>query len=146
MFSTLFADNPFLNYKFVIEIDGIESLGFSEMSELTNETKVFEYKEGGLNSYTHKFYEHTEFSNITLKRGLGKSDTIYQWRESVINGEMDKSKHNLIIKLYSRGNVTKKYSCSGAWISKLEIGALDAKGNDVLIETIELVVERFEKM
>lgn len=134
-----------LNYRYRIEIDGIELLGFQEMSELANETEVYEYKEGGLNAYTHKFPTQTSYSNLELKHGLGTDYTLYEWRQQVLDGQMDKAKKNGVIKLYGRNGVSKVWSFSGAWPAKLEIGSFDATASDVVIESIELVIERFER-
>ena len=140
----------FLNYQYVIEIEGIESLGFKEMSELSNETAVKTYEEGGLNGYVHKFPEHTEFSNIELKRGIGIDDTLYDWRQQVIDGEMDQAKRNGTIKFYNfdkEGHeVSKVWAFYNAWPSQLQISASDATGSgEVIIESVSLVVERFER-
>jgi len=147
-----FYDNRsiFLNYQYIIEIDGIESLGFKEMSEFSNETEAYRYAEGGLNGYVHKFPEHTEFSNIELKRGVGIDDTLYDWRQQVIDGEMDQAKRNGTIKFYNfdkDGNeISKVWAFYNAWPSRLEISAFDATGNgEVIIESVSLVVERFER-
>ncbi|MEA3354630.1 MAG: phage tail protein [Campylobacterota bacterium] len=143
------TNNSFVNYKYKIEIKGIESMAFSEMSELSNETDVFPYKEGGRNGYVHKFPEHTEYTNIELKHGMGLDDDIYKWRNQVISGELDAAKRNGTIKLYNNEGEDETdcvWSFYNAWPSKLSVSSLDAKSNgEVIIESVELVVERFER-
>lgn len=160
-------DPIFLNYNFIIEIDGIEKFYFKEMSELSNETEVETYEEGGLNGYVHRFPKHTEYSTITLKRGLGIDNELYEWRQLVINGQMDKAKKDGTIKFYKKyfdestkskisagtfkradasyTESSKVFGFYNAWPSKLEISEVDASSNgEVVIESVELVLERFE--
>ena len=150
--TTQFYENSsiFLNYSFIVEIDGIEQFGFKQMNELNNETEIIDYKEGGLNAYVHQFPAHTTFSNIVLKHGLGINDALYEWRQFVLDGQMDQAKRNGTIKFYTNGNdgseVTKVWYFYGAWPFKLEISEVDATSSgEVIIESIELVIERFER-
>jgi hypothetical protein len=44
--------------------------GFSECSGLEASIDVLEYREGGQNTFVHKFPGRASFSNITLKHGV----------------------------------------------------------------------------
>ena len=150
---TDFYDNNsvFLNYHYVIEIDGIECVGFKEMSEFYSETEVEEYREGGLNGYVHKFAKHNEFSTIELKHGLGIDNTLYDWRQQVIDGNMKDAKRSGSIKFYNlgenNGNISRIWQFTGAWPFKLEISASDATSSgEIVIESISLAVERIERI
>jgi len=137
--------SPILSYKYRIEIEGLEVIGFKEMAELSNETEIHEYKEGGLNGYIHKFPSNTSFSNVELKHGLSLDDTFHDWRQLVIDGNMKDAKKNGTIKVYAGTSISKIWSFEGAWLSKLEVSGFDATSNDVLIESVELVIEKFER-
>ena len=57
--------NPFdklVSHQFVVEIDGVEAARFTESSGLQMTTDVFEYKEGGLNGYTHRLPGRVSYS------------------------------------------------------------------------------------
>ena len=41
--------------------------GFSECSGLDATIEIFDYKEGGVNNYVHKFAGRASYSNLTLK-------------------------------------------------------------------------------
>jgi len=140
--------DPFVNYRYRVEIDGIEVMGFSSVSELSNETKTFSYKEGGLNNYEHKLPNGTSYSNITLEHGLSLDNTLYDWREKVISGNMEEALKNGTIKVYSQNNLTSTWYFYGAWPSKMSISSLDASAGgsgSILLESVELVIERFER-
>lgn len=139
--------DPFINYRFHIEIKGLETLAFSKMSQLENETEVEPYQEGGVNDYTHKFPKATSYTNITLEHGLGLDDLIYDWREKVIEGDMLKALKNGTIKLYDKDKIIDMWHFQGAWPVKLTIAELDASSSGaVLIESVELSIERFERV
>jgi len=139
--------DPFVNYRFRVEIKGLESLGFSKMSQLENETEVETYNEGGVNDYAHKFPSSTSYSNITLEHGLGVDDLIYDWREKVISGDVMGALKSGTIKLYKNNEVVDMWHFQGAWPVKLTISELDANSSgDVLIESVELSIENFERV
>lgn len=139
--------DPFINYRFRIEIEGLEALGFSKMSQLENETEIETYIEGGVNDYTHKFPSSTSYSNITLEHGLGLDDLIYDWREKVIQGNMLEALKSGTIRLYDNEEIIDMWHFQGAWPVKLTIAELDARSSgDVLIESVELTIERFERV
>ncbi len=141
-------NDPFINYRYRVELEGMEMMGFSKVSELANETDVFTYKEGGLNNHDHKLPNATSYSNIVLEHGLSLDSTLYEWREQVINGNMEEALRNGSIKVYSQNNLTSIWYFYGAWPSKLNISGLDASAGgsgEVLLESVELVVERFER-
>jgi len=137
--------DPFINYRFRIEIEGIEMMGFSKMSELANETSLEEYREGGVNNYVHKLPNSTSYKNIILEHGIGVDNTIYNWRQDVIDGNLSEALRSGTIKVYGQNFMRSIWHFHGAWPVSLEIGELDAGDDKVLIEKVELVIERFER-
>jgi phage tail-like protein len=83
--------SPFATFKFHVEIGAIIWARFTECSGLQMETEVFEYPEGGLNDYTHKFPGRIKQSNVTLKRGFTLSNELYLWfkqmRDAMMSGK-----------------------------------------------------------
>ena len=71
--------DPFATFKFHVEVKGITEGAFTECSGLEMSTEVFEYQEGGLNEYVHKFPGRTKVSNVTLKRGFATSNELFAW-------------------------------------------------------------------
>ena len=139
--------DPFINYNYKVEIDGIITMGFSKVSVLSNETEVFPYKEGGLNSKVHKLPSQTSYENITLEHGLSLDNTLSLWREHVLKGNMSDAFKNGSIKVYSQNLLKSTWYFYGAWPSKLTVSELDASGNGaVVVESVELVIESFERV
>ena len=142
------TSDPFVNYRYRIEIDGLETMGFSKISELSNETETMPYSEGGLNNRIHKLPMTTSYGNITLEHGLSLDDTLYDWRQEVLDGKMVDALRSGSIKVYAQNNLTSIWHFYGAWPSKLVVSGLDAsaRNGEVIVESVELVVERFERV
>jgi len=77
--------DPYPNFKFHVEVGDITEAAFTECAGLEMSTDVFEYIEGGLNEYVHKFPVRTKVSNVTLKRGFATSNELYNWYREMEN-------------------------------------------------------------
>lgn len=121
-------------------------VGFTEVSGLTFETKVIEYREGSYRSY-NKIGQPglTEYSKITLKRGTFKGDFEFfeQWKKTMMFQEVkEKFRRDVTISLLDESHepiIT--WSLTNAWPSKVSSTDLKADANEIAIETIELVHE-----
>jgi len=71
--ATITGNDPFGPFNFLLEIDRIAKAGFTEVSGLSTETNVIEYREGSDPS-ARKLPGITKYSNITPKRGITKTD------------------------------------------------------------------------
>ena len=61
--------DPFNNFNFLVEIDGIVRAAFHEAGGLESSVDVIEHREGGENITTRKLPGQVKFSNVTLKWG-----------------------------------------------------------------------------
>ena len=78
--------DPFKNFNFLVEIDGIAQAGFSECTGLRLEVDVIEYREGADLSSVRKLPGRSRVGDITLKRGITTSNELQAWFESTLNG------------------------------------------------------------
>lgn len=86
-----------------------------------------------------------KFTNIVLKRGLTKDVSFYEWRKTVIEGKAKDFRKDGTITLYGEERKpVLKWNFYAAWPSKLDGPALNAKNNEVAIETLELAIELLE--
>jgi phage tail-like protein len=115
--------------------------GFSECSGLEATVEVLEYKEGGVNDYTHKFPTRASFGNITLKHGvIPTDDDLWTWHNGFVLGNgtrrdgliilMDESRIPAVVWKFTRGIPTK-------WVGP----ALNATQSAVAIESLEIAHE-----
>lgn len=137
-------DDPYQQFNFLVEIDGITRAGFTECSGLTTDTDVIDYREGNdATMNVRKLSGLRKYTNITLKRGYTRDTGFWEWRKKIINGEMDRRSASVILMDEERNEVL-RWNIREAWISKWDSGPFNAKTSDVAIETIELVHEGLE--
>ena len=130
--------DPYRNFNFLVEIQGIIQASFMDCGGLEATTEVVEYREGGDNTTVRKLPGKTSYSDITLKWGLTSSAELWAWRKSVIEGTLERRHGSIVV--YDLDNRTEvvRWNFTGAWPSKWDGPALSAKGNDVAIETLVL--------
>lgn len=71
----------------LFDIAGLFVGGFSEVQGLDNSMSIETYLEGGLNDRVHRFPGRFEVSNITLTKGVGFTDDLWNWLEAWQKGE-----------------------------------------------------------
>ncbi len=135
--------DPYKNFRFLVEIEGIRQAGFSECSGFGSQVEVIEYREGGEPTAVRKLSGRVKYPDITLKWGVTDSPEPYNWHRAVLQGQIQR-KHGSIILLDDSGNANVKWNFFEAWPSKWEGPDLCAKGNDVAIETLVITCERIE--
>lgn len=130
--------DPAPAYKFHVEIQGIIEGWFTECSGLSMEREIFEYKEGGVNDYVHKFPGRTKYSNITLKRGLASSEELWKWyQEGLETGKVKRTNVSIILRDRS-GEAIKRWNLESAYPVKWVGPDLKTDSNQVTIETLEI--------
>lgn len=136
--------DPYRNFSFLVEIDGITQAGFSDASGFGASTDPIEYREGGETKTVRKLPGLTKYTNITLKWGLTDSRELYDWYRDVVNGKIERKSGSIIL-LDLEGNEKVRWNFFEAWPTKWDGPDFTAKGNDVAIETLELAHERVER-
>lgn len=137
--------DPLRNFRFRLEIDGLSSAGFSEVIIGATETEVIEYREGSDPAHVRKLPGLTRFGRVTLKRGVTTSLDLFNWHKQIIGGQIVR-KNVAIVVLDDAGADIARYVVSEAWPAKYDPGDLNAKGNDVFIEAVELANEGVERV
>lgn len=132
--------DPYGAFNFLVEIDGLTAAGFSECSGLSSETAVIEYREGSDPGHVRKLVGVRKFTNIMLKRGMTSSRELWQWHQSTAGGKPDRRSGNIVLLDDERREVARFRFVDG-WIAKWTGPSLNAAGNEVAIETIEIVHE-----
>lgn len=137
-------NDPYGRFNFLLEIDGETKAGFTEVSGLNTETSVIEYREGNeRTSSVRKLPGLTKYSNIVLKRGITRDRSLWDWRKTVIDGATRRVDGAIILLDESRQEVV-RWNFRAAWPSKWEGPVLNAKSNEVAIETLEIAHEGFD--
>jgi phage tail-like protein len=130
-------NDPLRNFRFRLEIDGGDKAQFSEVTGFDISTDAIDYREGHEETHVRKLPGLTKFGNITLKRGITDSMYLYDWYKQLIAGNVKRVPVAISV-LDEKGNEAARFEISNAWPSKYDPMDLNAKGNDVSIETLEL--------
>jgi phage tail-like protein len=139
--------DPLRNFRFRVEIDGIAVAGFSEVLIGPTTTEAIDYREGTDPAHVRKLSGLTKFANITLKRGLADSLDLYNWYKQVAAGQLVTSRRQVVIVIADETGADRaRFVVSQAWPVKYEPSELNATGNEVIIETLELVNEGIERV
>jgi phage tail-like protein len=118
--------------------------GFSECSGLEATVEVFEYREGGLNEYVHKFPTRATFANVTLKHGvIYLYDDLWSWHNDWVQGA-GKRKDGLIVLLDEAKQPAKIWKFKRGIPMKWVGPALNAAQSNVAIESLEIAHEGLE--
>lgn len=130
-------NDPFLAFRFSIELNGLAVGGFSECSGLQLETDVIDYAEGGLNTHLHKFPGRTKQSNVTLKRGIVDWD-LWSWYFALTQGQIMRLDATICVFDPSGSDAVLKWRLSQAFPVKWIGPELNGTQNSVAVETLEL--------
>ena len=133
--------HPLPAYHFLVNWGGA-SLGFTEISGLSMETEVIEYREGSSpQNSTIKMPGLQKFGNVVLKRGIVANDNdFFLWANTAQGGQVERRDVTISL-LNANHEPVRTWKLKSAWPCKIQAGDLKAQGNEVAIETIELVHE-----
>jgi phage tail-like protein len=133
--------DPVLAFCFAVEIGGILVAGFSEASGLQAEIEVQDYREGGVNEYTHKFAGPVKYpSNLILKKGITDNTELWAWYRNVMSGKFKRQPVNVVL-MNSAGEVWRRWRLQNAYPVKWTGPDMKAATSEVAIETLELAHE-----
>jgi phage tail-like protein len=142
-------------------------MGFSEVSGLNAESEIEEYREGGSNAAPRKFVKWGKYPNLVFKRGVSFSPTLWDWHYRTLSGGGAPLRKSGIIILTDRAGVPGTEAAApglgvplpvldrmpvAAWSfrdglpEKMQGPGLNAKGNEVAIETLEIAHEGLIRM
>jgi len=140
--------DPFSNYRFRVEIDGVTQAGFCEVILPESASQVTEVRDGTDPVTTvRKQPGLTNYTNLVLKWGLTASMELYNWRKMVEQGKMNQTRRNIsVVLLDEEYNEAARWNFTNAWPSKYKAPDLNGKGNDIAIETLEIVFESMQRV
>lgn len=128
--------DPYGAFRFVVEINGSEVGGFSQVTGLERETTFEEFREGGVNDYVHKLVTVSKYPNLTLRRGITDAEELWRWHQDVIDGSVERKTISVVLK-DAVGVEKWRWIALDAYPAKWSGSDLDAAGNAVVVESVE---------
>lgn len=140
---------PVNQFNFLVDVgagtDGVDA-GFQEVSGMGMEVAIAEYRNGNRKENSViKVNGLVKATDVTLKRGVIGSLSLYKWLDAIRNGATDASR-TVKIQLQSEDHseTIMTWKLIEARIMKHTSGPLNAKGTDVAMEELVLAYERLE--
>jgi phage tail-like protein len=129
--------DPYLGYRFMVEIEGMIVGAFSEVSGISSEIMTEEYPEGGQNEYIHHLPVRVKYTNLILKHGLTDIETLWRWHRDVMRGKMSRRNGSIVLLNTNffeawRWNFVEAYPVK--WVGP----TLNAGQAQVAVESVEL--------
>ncbi len=145
--------DPYRNFKFKIKWDGQYVAGLSQCSLLKKTTESTTWYEAGDQSVPRKLPGKTTYDPITLSAGVTHDTAFEDWANLIHNyqGEAAMSllnfRKDITIEICNlQGTTVLAYNVFRCWVSEYQaIPELDAAGNAVMIQTIQLEHEGWER-
>ena len=132
--------NPITNFQFKVEFGG-ENIRFQEVDLPESEIEIIEYRDGSdVRSSVRKIPGLTKHTNLVLKRGLTNSLDLYEWFRQTKRGIVERRDITVSI-LNEEKEPFVTWKLTNCWPTKYSGSTLKAKGNEVVIETLEIAVE-----
>jgi phage tail-like protein len=135
---------PYRNNRFLLEINGVARAGFSTVNLPSSSTEAIEYREGNEKRPTpRKVSGLNSYDNLTLEGGTARdAKALFDWRKKVEDGKVDDARTTIAVVLQDEeGNPGARWEFRNAWPSQYDAPDLEATGNDVAIESLEVVHE-----
>jgi phage tail-like protein len=132
---------PALSLTYKCTIDGLISLGtWTKIEGLGFSFQVTEYREGGVNTYMRKIIGPARYENVRLSRPVdADSELIYIWLMANLIKIVPQTM--AITALNSAGEEVTTWNLAGVVPVKWSGPSLDINGNQIAMETLELVYD-----
>ena len=137
--------DPYRGYNYRVEIGGIIVGGFSEASGLDSSQDPIEYRDGTDELHARKLPGLNKSANISLKRGITDDTKLWEWRQKCIDGKVDRQNGTIILINDAREDKIRWEFVNG-WPTKYTGPSLNATGNAVAIETLDIAHEGLKRV
>src|SRR4051794_34713372 len=122
----------------MVEVDGLASAGFHEVSGLQAELEVLDYREGGVNAYAHRLPGPARYpSNLVLRRGVTDDEDLWDWWWEASQGNVERRNLSVLL-LGADRDVVRRWSFADAYPVRWIGPELRAGTGAVALEALEL--------
>ena len=145
--------DPYRNFKFKVKWDNQYVAGLHKCSALQKTTEMTEWREGGDPSTSRKLPGKTTYAAVILEAGVTHDTAFEAWANLVNNFQGDAAmslrnfRKDITIDVFNlAGQKVLSYNVYRCWVSEYHaLPELDAAGNAVMIQSIKLENEGWER-
>lgn len=87
-----------------------------------------------------------EGGNLTLRRGMSISMSMWKWFESVQEGNWFKQRKTASLTLHENGTPKAVFKFTAAWPTRYRVGEMTTDSGDVELEEVEIAYEGFQRI
>jgi phage tail-like protein len=136
--------DPLVGFHYAIEVQGVVTGYFTECSGIGSEHEIIEHKivdEKG-RELIQKIPGRLKWENVTFKRGITENMDIWDWRETVVQGQVDDARRNGSIVMFNQSlEEVARWNFENAWPLKVSGPSMKADSNEFGIEELVLTHE-----
>ncbi|MFO0745600.1 MAG: phage tail protein [Myxococcota bacterium] len=134
--------DPYGDFAFHVEIEGIGAGAFRKFDGIDVEIDQIEYKDS-MDPYPHKRPGIYRFGNIKLTKGVIANKALWDWCNEIMQGNLARKNGSIHVLSdnHDKNKAEITYNFYQAWPCKWSGLRLDGKGNETLVEEIELCVD-----
>jgi phage tail-like protein len=138
---------PYRDCRFLLEIEGVAKAGFSRCRLPSSGSAVIEYREGTDPPTARKLGGLNEYGTLVLRYGItDDSIGLFEWRKLVEQGKLESARRSIaVVLLDEEGSAGPRWELKNAWPARYHGPKLDALGEEVAIERLEIVTEGVER-
>ena len=138
MAETASREDPALNYRFYVKIQGLYVAEFLECGGLEMEREVEPYSEGGVNDFVHQLPGRVKYSDITLKHGVTYSHDLWRWfRQGLYDGKVKKISFSIVLG-NAQGLKVKQWEVADAFPKRWKGPSLRSDSTEASVQEITL--------
>ena len=130
----------------LIKYPGIPDVGFQEVTGLSTEIGVEEYREGGENRYAHRLPNPVTYQNLAMKRGMLIGSQLMQWFKESVEVFQFEANDITVVLLNPDHIPLQAWNFINAWPVKWSIEGLNAQENTIIIENIEFAYQYYRRI
>ena len=137
MAGTTPTNNYLGSFHFRVRIEGINDPldGFLKISGITSKTESMEFKHG-LDRSVRKSPGRTSFNDIVMERVYSGLDEFAQWRQRIVEGEIDRRTISIEFLKPDGATVVRRYELHNCYPSSWELPAMDAGSSATAIDYV----------
>jgi phage tail-like protein len=143
------VDSPYQIYQanhFRLEIEGIGTAQFVEVSGLAVKVATIPYRAGGEGQVVHQLPGQVDLAPVVCRYGLTPDNSVFAWMKASMRGEVVR-RNVSVVHLASDGSTElSRYNLYDAWPCEWRASELHSLENHVAIESLAIVYESIDRV
>lgn len=137
--------DPYRNFNFTLQIQGIEKAFFTECLGLGVRVHPIRYRESGAGQIVRALTGPVEYAELVLRYGVTTSTDMWQWLVQSMRGTAQRRNVSVIMLQEDGATEGDRWNLTNAWPCEWRGAALDAMGREAAIEELRLVFDQLER-